>query len=109
MSFAYFLKMTFPMMAFNVKKLKNGVHKNPGIHSSYYFYDFSIRNDNLGLEMKILKILGIQPRAIGTDLNFLDRQKSKNLYFGKVFLLLNHIKKCLLTDVNTVNKILRIP
>ena len=35
--------------------------KNPGIHPSYHFYDFPLKNDNLDLKMKILKFLEIQP------------------------------------------------
>ena len=35
--------------------------KNPGIIPSYRFCDFFLKNDNLGLKMKILKFLEIQP------------------------------------------------
>ena len=35
------------------------IRKNPGIHPGYHFYDFSLKNDNLGSKMKILKVLGI--------------------------------------------------
>ena len=31
------------------------------IRDSYHFYDFYFKNDNLGLEIKILKFLRIQP------------------------------------------------
>ena len=34
---------------------------NLGIHPTYHFCHFPSKNDNLGLKMKILKILGIQP------------------------------------------------
>ena len=37
-----------------------GIRENPGIHPSYHFMIFP-QNDNLGLKMKILKFLGIQP------------------------------------------------
>ena len=33
----------------------------PGIQPSYHYFDFPIKNDNLGKKMKILKFLGIQP------------------------------------------------
>ena len=38
--------------------------------SSYHFYDFCLKNNNLGLKMKKLNFLEIQPRirAFRTDL-----------------------------------------
>jgi len=35
--------------------------ENPGIQPCYHFYDFSLKNDNLGLKIKNLKFLGIEP------------------------------------------------
>lgn len=36
--------------------------ENPGFHPSYHFDDFSFKNNNLGLKMKVLEFLGIQPK-----------------------------------------------
>ena len=40
--------------------IKGEFEKNPGIHPRYHFCGFP-QNDNLGLTVKILKFLGIQP------------------------------------------------
>ena len=43
------------------------IRKNPEILPSYHSYDFSLKNDNLGLKIAILKFLGIQPRKRLSD------------------------------------------
>ena len=43
--------------------IKGELLENPGIHPSYKFIIFS-KNVNLGLKMKVLKFLGIQPIII---------------------------------------------
>ena len=63
MHFDYFLEMAIPMMAFNVKNFEKKVNLwKSGMDPSYNFHDFSHKNDNLGLKMKVLKFLGIHPR-----------------------------------------------
>ena len=48
---------------FDQKILKSPlwICENTGIHTSYEFSDFPWKMANLGLKMKILKFLGIQP------------------------------------------------
>ena len=53
----------------------DGIHilgENPGIHPCYHFYDFSLKNDNLGLKIKILKFPSLassQFRAVTQEKN----------------------------------------
>ena len=44
------------------------IPKKPRIHTSYHFCD-SLKNDILGLKMKILKFLGIQPNITLSELH----------------------------------------
>ena len=40
------------------------IRTNPRIHPIYHFFRFSLKNDDLGLKIKILKFLRIQPNYI---------------------------------------------
>ena len=71
--------MAIPMMAFNVKNFEKKVNLwKSGMDPSYNFHDFSHKNDNLGLKMKVLKFLGIHPNFMFSNeswskmLNFLN-------------------------------------
>ena len=60
--------MLIPRMAIYVTKFQN-----PELYPSYHFYDFSFKNDNLDLKLKIFKFIGIQPSHYIS--NFSDVQK----------------------------------
>ena len=48
------------------RKIRKIVRENPEIHPSYHFNDFCLKNDYLGLKMKVLKFLGIEPKYFRT-------------------------------------------
>ena len=55
------------------------MNQNSGIYPSYNFHDFSLKNDNLGSKIKILKFLGIQPK----------HERTKNIFETQLELLIN--------------------
>ena len=66
--FAIFLKMAIPIMDIFVKNFEThiqgplgGIRNNSRIYLKYHFCDLSLKNNNLGFKMKILKFLGIRP------------------------------------------------